>query len=206
VALLIAGILFVLYPAVRPFSDEASLAGAGAFASTGWLLAHSMAIVAFTLLPVGLLGLHRSLQDTISERQGYWALVLSLLGAGLTLPFYGAETYGLQVIGQEAIRQQNAELLDMAAAVRSGPGLVIFLIGLLLLAVAGLLAAIAIWRSGILPKWSGIPFAIGLLMYIPQFFLQQPLRVAHGLLVALGCLWIAGVLWKRNERDLTGAG
>jgi di/tricarboxylate transporter len=55
-ALVVAGILFVLYPAIRPFSNEASLQGAAAFASTEWLVAHVLAIVAFTLLPLGLLG------------------------------------------------------------------------------------------------------------------------------------------------------
>jgi hypothetical protein len=151
-----------LYPALRPFSDEASLEGAAAFASTGWLVAHMLAVVAFTLL------------------------------------FYGAETFGLQAIGQEAVRQQNVALLDLAAAVRSGVGLVIFVVGLLLLAVAGVLAAVAIWKSGIHLKWSGFPFAIGILLYIPQFFWTQPLRVAQGLLVAIGCIWIAAVLWRRQ--------
>lgn len=34
----ISAILFVLYPAIRPFSDEASLQGAAAFASTEWMV------------------------------------------------------------------------------------------------------------------------------------------------------------------------
>jgi hypothetical protein len=34
VSLAVAGILFVLYPLLRPFSDESSLQGAQAFAST----------------------------------------------------------------------------------------------------------------------------------------------------------------------------
>jgi hypothetical protein len=50
------------------------------------------------------------------------------------------------------------------------------------------MTAAAIWRSGIYSKWSGVPFVIGMAMYIPQFFGTQLLRVAHGLLVAVGCL------------------
>ena len=53
------------------------------------------------------------------------------------------------------------------------------------------LVAIAVWRSGTLSRWSGIPFALGFVLYLPQFFGTQPIRVAHGLLVALGCIWVA---------------
>ena len=59
------------------------------------------------------------------------------------------------------------------------------------LAVGTILIAIAIWQSGTLSRWSGIPFALGFVLYLPQFLGSQPIRVAHGLLVALGCIWIA---------------
>jgi succinate dehydrogenase hydrophobic anchor subunit len=199
-ALAIAGILFVLYPALRPFSDEVSLQGAAAFASTRWLAAHMLAIVAFTLIPLGLLGLYSSLRETAAERPGYWALVLSMIGIGFTLPFYGGEAYGLHAIGQEAIAQQSAALLSMAGVVRSGAGLLLFIAGLLLLAAGAILAAAAIWKSATYSKWSGIPFAVGIALYLPQFFGTQPLRVTHGLLVAIGCLWIAVGLWHHDRR------
>jgi hypothetical protein len=198
-ALVIAGIFFVLYPALRPFSDEVSLQGAAAFGSPYWLLAHMLAMVAFTFLPLGLLGLYNTLRDTTTERAGYWALVLSMIGVGFTLPFYGGEANGLHAIGQEALRQQNADILRLAGVIRSGPGLIMFLVGLLLLAIAAIIAAVAIWRSGTYQKWSGVPFAVGFALYIPQFFGTQPLRVAHGLLLAFGCVWIAVVLWRQSK-------
>ena len=71
-ALAISGIFFLLYPALRPFSDETSLEGAKAFASNRWLAAHMLAMVAFTLLPVGLLGLH----DSLSEPHSAWYMPL----------------------------------------------------------------------------------------------------------------------------------
>ncbi|WP_429260402.1 hypothetical protein [Paraburkholderia sp. GAS334] len=196
--MVISGLLFVLYPAIRPFSDESSLRGAAAFASGQWLIAHMLAMVAFTLLPLGLLELHRSLQRTAVERGAYWAVVLSLLGTGLTLPFYGGEAYGLHAIGQQAVIQQSVAVLSLATVVRSGPGLAMFLVGLLLLAVAAIIAATTIWRSVIYPRWSGVPLAVGLALYIPQFFGTQPLRVTHGLLVAIGCWWIAAGIWSRG--------
>jgi hypothetical protein len=45
----VAGVCFLLYPAIRPFADEDSLAGAEAFASGAWVIAHLLAVLAFIL-------------------------------------------------------------------------------------------------------------------------------------------------------------
>jgi hypothetical protein len=65
--LLLAGVCFALYPALRPFSDEKSLDGARAFASTRWLLARSLGIAAFILLAVGLFAVYEHIQDTMAR-------------------------------------------------------------------------------------------------------------------------------------------
>lgn len=203
-ALGLAGILFVLYPAIRPFSDEKSLQGAAAFASTEWLVAHILGMLGFTLIGLGLLGLHITLRETRGERLAFGAVVVGWLGIGLTLPYYGGEAFGLHAIGQEALRQHNATLVALADVVRGGPQEVMFGVGLLLIAVSAIMVAIAIWRSGVLPRWSGVPFALAFALYIPQFFGNQPIRVAHGLLVAIGCLWIAASMWRKsNARTLS---
>lgn len=198
-SLAVSGILFVLYPAIRPFSDESSLQGALAFASFSWVLAHSLAMLAFVLLTLGLLGLSLRLQATTVAHRAIPALVLSWIGVGLTLPYYGAETFGLHAIGQEALKQQNPALLSLVSSVRWEQGIVFILVGLLLLAIGTLLFAIAVWRSGGLPRWSGIPLAIGFALYIPQFSMPQFIRVGHGLFLMLACLLLAWSMSKRNR-------
>lgn len=200
-SLALSGILFILYPAVRPFSDEKSLLGAQAFASSAWILAHLFAMLAFILLALGLLGLSIALQQASIERLALAGLAVTWLGVGLLLPFYGAEAFGLHAIGQQAVAQHNAGLLSLANDVRTGPGLTIFLIGLILLAIGAIIAAAAIWRSRTLSRWSGVPLAVGLALYIPQFFGTQPIRVAHGVLVAAGCLWVAAGLWQLRHNS-----
>lgn len=191
-SLAIAGICFALYPAIRPFSDEASLQGAEAFASSSWLLAHSLAMIGFILLILGLLGLYGQLRQTAVERIGITALVVTWIGVGLTLPYYGAETFALHAVGQEAARQSNVELLvTLTDSIRFGEGIWFFGIGLIAIAVGTVLFAIAVWGSGILNKWSGIPLAVGFMLFIPQFFTPQPVRVSHGLLIMVGCLLMA---------------
>lgn len=193
----IAGVLFVLYPAIRPFSDETTLQGAAAFASSAWILAHTLAMVGFTLVMLGLLGLYFALRKTAVEGTAFWGLAVGLSAIGLLLPFYGAEAFGLHAIGQEALRQHSVVLVGLAGVVRSGPELIMFLVGLLLLAASAIMTAVTIWKSGTLAKWSGVPFALGFALYIPQFFGNQPIRVLHGLLVTIGCWWIGLVMWQQ---------
>lgn len=190
-ALVLAGVSFLLYPAVRPFSDEASLQGAAAFASQSWLLAHTLAMAGFITLALGLLGLWMQLRGTAAGLLAGVALLLSWVGTGLTLPYYGVETFGLYAVGQEALRRQDAAVLALADAIRWQEGLWFILAGLLSLAVAAVALAAAVWRSGVLPKWIGIPLAAGLVLFLPQFFTPQAARVGHGLLMLVGCLLLA---------------
>ena len=95
-----AGVLFVFYPAIRPYSDETSLEGAAAFASNAWIVAHVLAMLAFVLVALGLLALYRTLQDTPAEGLAFLTLITTWIGVGLTLPYYGAEAFGLHAVGQ----------------------------------------------------------------------------------------------------------
>lgn len=59
VALAVSGVLFLLYPATRPYEDESTLEGAtAAMSSNAWVAAHLFGIVGFVLLSLGLLALY----------------------------------------------------------------------------------------------------------------------------------------------------
>lgn len=201
IGLAAAGVLFILYPAIRPFTDEKTLQGAEAFASSAWTVAHVMGMLGFIGLALGLLALLLSELGAPTTRLACWAVVTGWIGAGLTLTYYGAEVYGLRVVGRQALTDQDTSLLAMADQIRLGPGAVLFGTGLVLLAVAGVFAAVAIWRSGTLPRWSGVLLAAGLVLYTPQYWGNQPVRIAHGVLLAAGCLWLAVGLWRRARAN-----
>ena len=190
-AFVVAGVLFVLYPALRPFSSEVGLEGAAAFGSTAWIVAHSFAIAGFVLVVLGLFGIYLRLQSTGAESLALIGLALSWIGIGLVLPFYGAEVFGLHAIGQEALQENNGAVTALASSVRGEPGIVFILTGLVLLGIGTILLAVAVWRSGLFAKWAAIPLAVGFALYIPQYTAPQYLRVAHGLLITVACLVIA---------------
>lgn len=190
-SLMIAGILFFLYPVIRPFSSEETMEGASAFASAGWLTAHIMAFLAFVLLMPGLLGIVNGLKKSKNSRRLWSGLYLGLLGIGFTLPYYGMETFALNAIGKAALRENQLELVHLANEMRWGAGLYLIMGGLLLLAVGTILIASVIWKSGTFSKWSGILLALAFLLYLPQYMGTQPFRIAHGMLAAAACIWLA---------------
>ena len=190
--------MFLLYPAVRPWHDETTAEGALASMSSGaWVASHFFAMLGFIAVPLGLLVLRTTLAASPGARLASAALVTTWIGAGLTLPYYGAEDFGLH----GAARSDVPDLLGVADAVRYSPlAITIFGIGLIALAAGAILAAVAIWRSGVLPPGSGVLFATGFALFLPQFYLPAGARIAHGVLLAAGCVWLAVALWRKPIR------
>src|SRR5918912_1229512 len=162
-ALAAAGILFFLYPALRPWADETTAAGAlHAMSSPWWVATHLFAMIGFILVPLAVLIVNRT------------AGVIMWIGAGLTLPYYGAEDFALSTIAGKVAAGQPLDLLDLADSIRYHPAAITtFLIGLLLLGVGAIWAAVATWRSQVLPRWSAVAFAAGFALFIPQFWFGE---------------------------------
>ncbi len=194
-SLAIAGVMFVLYPAVRPWEDESTAAGAHAAMSSGaWVASHLFAIIGFILVPLGLLALWGLVSATRAERVAFVAAVMGWIGAGLTLPYYGAEDFGLYAVAVEA---GQADLLAIVDGFRFNPvAATLFGGGLLVLAVSGILAAIGVWRSGTVSRYAGVLFAVGFVLFLPQFFTPAAVRIAHGVLLGIGLVWLAIAMWR----------
>jgi hypothetical protein len=80
-----------------------------------------------------------------------------------------------------------------------------FGVGLVLLAVGAVLAAVAVWRSDVLPRSAGVLFALGFALFLPQFYLPAAARIGHGVIVAAGCFWLAFALWRVDLRTVEAA-
>jgi hypothetical protein len=159
-------------------------------------------MVGFILVALGLLGLWNAVRRTRAERLALAAVVTTWIGVGLTLPYYGAEDFGLNAIARKAAEGQVSDLLGLVEAVRFSPvPITTFGLGLLLLAAGAVLAAVAIGRSGVLARSSGILFAAGFVLFLPQFFTPPAVRIAHGVLVAAGSIWLAVALWRASGAE-----
>jgi hypothetical protein len=218
VALVAAGLSFLLFPVLRPWPDEtvATAELATAFASDRWVVAHLLGILGLALLAPALLGLRAVLAqadpaadgDRAEARPGAgagaaaWALVTAWTGSGLAALYFGAEIFGIRTIAEAALRDGgDLGLLADVEVLRMQPWAVtVFVAGLILLAVSGALVAVALWRAGTGARWAGVPLAIGLVLLLPQFFGGPELRIMHGVLVAAGCVLVAAVTRSRTVR------
>ncbi|MBG6096471.1 hypothetical protein [Nocardioides luteus] len=200
IALAIAGVLFAVYEAAAPRTDQTTLDGAASWTTAGWSIAHISAIVGLVLIPLGYGAIRGFLEGTPHERTAFLAATTGYIGSGLTISYYGAEVYGLKAIGQRAVADGDASLTDVGNDFRLDPtAMTVFAIGLLLIAVAAVLVAIAVWRSGSLPRWSAVPLAALLVTMLPQYFLPHALRIAWGGLVAAAALWLGLALWRAGR-------
>jgi hypothetical protein len=206
-ALAAAGPLFVLYPAVRPWHDESTLTGATAsMSSNAWVAAHLFAMLGLVLVPLGLLGVRGLLEPTPGNALARAATATAWAGAGLTLPYYGAEDFALHAIARSAAAGRGTDLLGLVHDIRFNPVMTTMAgAGLLLLGLAGILTSAAIWRAGTLPRWSGVLFAVGLLLFVPQFYLPEWARIAHGALLGISLIWLASALWRASRRTQPAA-
>ncbi|SDL62050.1 hypothetical protein SAMN05216298_4552 [Glycomyces sambucus] len=197
VAFGLAGVLFVLYEAVAPRADQTTLEGAESWTTAGWAVAHLAAIVALILFPLAYGALRGHLEGTRNEKTAFLAATTGYIGSALTISYYGAEVYGLRAIGERAVADGDATLTEVADAFRlDSVAMSVFAIGLVLIAVAAVIAAVAVWRSGTLNRWSGVPFAALMATFLPQFFLPHAGRIAWGALVAVAALWLAAEMWR----------
>lgn len=191
VVLLVAtGIFFAAYSVLRPYSSEIGLAAADAFASPLWVAAHVSAMIGFVALALAV----RSLGAGAGAEVAIW------VGAGLVLPYYGAETFALNVLGSQAQNSGDYSLMELAEPIRYGPTqTVMFGAGLLAIAVG----AIVLARG--LGTWQAWVFAAGFVVFLPQFFAPPWVRIAHGLLILVGAVALAASTYRQEMSTTTGA-
>src|SRR5258707_727160 len=83
--LALGGIMFVLYPAVRPWHDESTVDGAAASMQSGaWVAAHLFGMLGFILVSLGVLAVRDVLAGTRAHGVAGAAVVATWLGTGLT--------------------------------------------------------------------------------------------------------------------------
>ncbi|SFO01361.1 hypothetical protein SAMN05216207_102724 [Pseudonocardia ammonioxydans] len=194
-ALGVAGVAFAAFPVLRPYVD-----GPQVWAHPLWVPAHLLGALGFALLVPGFAAVWARLRGTPGEGPAWAALLLAGAGAALVLPYFGAESYGLAALsgpGSEAV----------AEAIRMGPyAISTFGLGLLAVAAAGVAVLVAARRGGGgVPVTGAAVVAAGLVLYLPQFFGTPPLRIAHGVLLGVGCLLLAAGL-RRSAVDVRHAG
>jgi len=160
-------------------------------ASDRWIVAHLCGAAAIALWPFAAALLAHLLPAGRAARA---AVVTGGAGAALVLPYFGAEIFAIHELAGRATATWDPAFLDAITDIRLQPvAATMFGTGLLLLAASGVLVAVAWWHAQDgARRWAAVPLAAALVLFLPQFFAGEPLRVAHGALAALGAWLLAG--------------
>jgi hypothetical protein len=150
-----------------------------------------------------------------SGRLGLVAMVTTVLGTALFLPAMGVSTYATPQEGQaylagiEEFSELPSSFADTVFALTS-------LLVIVLLFVGNVLLGIAVWRSGVLPRWAGALWAAAAVLMYPLGIVyavvilgvqSTPRTVLVGaLLLVIGGGWIAFSALRRPSTETVGAG
>jgi hypothetical protein len=201
-ALTTSALLFAVFPLVRPFfrldvfSPTLAEVASGPLASPPWVAAHLLLTLAFALLPLGLIAIATALAETPAARRARRGTLVGVVGIGLVLPAVGVETYAMPVLGRLYLDGVTGVAPALAWMYR-GPMTLVMLVGLLLLALGAVDLARAAWRSGLLPRGGAVALAVGLALWLP--LLPRSVRVADGLLIGIGGVWLGWALWRKGR-------
>ncbi|GAA4919509.1 hypothetical protein [Nesterenkonia rhizosphaerae] len=186
---ILAGLAFAAFPLLRPWGDKEAdgdgtvntEAMAEAFADPLWVISHVSGMAGWALLAAAVIAAHTVHLST---------KLLFTLGIAALLPFYGAETFGLHILGAAAQERDDLTLVTLEGSLRAEPtALALFGTGLLVAAVATILLARDTWASASI-RWTGLPLAVLIALYLPQFFAPENLRITHGIMLGAACaLW-----------------
>jgi hypothetical protein len=164
--------------------DNQAIVSSGYFVSD--LVGNGLAL---TLLIFGVVALYAYLANTSVRALALGAMVLSIFGIALQLTQLGVFAYTIPALSRSFLNghQESIRILDYIFA---GPFRIIVTLALLLYLAGFILWGVAIWRSGVLPKWAGVLVALHapLLIFGPVSVVG-PLVGAVSALVGGG--WIA---------------
>ena len=192
------GIVSVLPPGVfiNPAVDPAGFARASSTVGLG----NMIGIVSLVLLLIGVQSLYSILVEGSAGRWALSGMILTIVGVGLFLPFAGIFAFVAPIAGR-AYLNGNANAIKIIAdsvAVSSA----FFFAGLagLFSVIGSILFGIAIWQSQRLPKWSGVPFFLAILLsFLSAPFFSFILGFLGGVLLLTSGVWIAAsVLGSKN--------
>ena len=143
---------------------------------------------------------------------GLWAMVIAVFGQALFLLIGGVSTFASPEEGQ-AILAGMEEIDNLPTSLASSAQTATFGVSVVLGLVGNVLLGVAVWRSGILPKWAGALWAFApILMYI--FGIAYALTIganatpptvpAGAVLIVISGAWIAWSVLIRPAAERVG--
>lgn len=170
--------------------------------TTSYLAQHLLGSILGTILAIfGVIALAAYLANSRVGRLALWAMVLSVAGNCLTLTIFGFSTIVSPVIGQLYLDGQPGVMEVNEAILNSTVFFLLVIPGLLLYLMGAILLGVAVWRSGVLPKWAGALYAPTGLLIAAGVAIGESQTLGSALLVVAGG-WIAWTVTREPSSQL----
>lgn len=153
-------------------------------------------LIGYVLPFIGFWGLYALLQDQKNESIAFWGFMLSVWGTALALPTLGITAFAGPLAASSYLAG-NANAAQWIVDAVTGDGFAVGITAALSYTVGPALLGIAVWRSGTLPKWAGLLFALHGPCLSFGFGMYPILIVGWVLLIVSGS-WIAIRHWRES--------
>ena len=162
---------------------------AQAVTASNYFLAQVLTIFAYILPYFGFWALYAYLASIEQvERIAFWGFMSSIIGTSLALATLGIFSFVSPQIAQRYLQGDN-NLPEIITLIATGQPVMINLLGGTIYLIGTGLLGVAIWRSGILPKWAGLLVGLHGLFLVFGFMLFPLLFLSWIFLLSAG-LWI----------------
>jgi len=183
---------------INPAVDAAGFAQAAN--SVG--LANLIGIVSLILLLFGFQALHAFLERSSVDRRAFVGMIVSVIGVGLFLPFLGIIAFAAPFAGRLYLGGdlQAVSIISEATGI-SNPAALAFGGDSVSFSVLGsILFAMSIWRSGKLPKWSALAYAIAAPLNWTPHYMPALWLIGGALLFGAG-IGITRGIWNTLKEE-----
>ena len=191
------GALFLRKCTVLPGNDV--LDWAQMETSSSYLTAQYIYILAYVIPFLGFWALYMYLSQQHLEKLAFWGLMGTILGTALPLTTLGVFSFASPAIG-DLYLQGNTQASQIITEIAFGPSMALAGLPGAFLYVGGCIAfGVAIWRSGVIPKWSGVLLALHGLFIAFGFGMPALLVLSWVFLVICG-IWVISNIQKANAK------
>ncbi|HEX2742184.1 MAG TPA: hypothetical protein VHM69_17225 [Rubrobacter sp.] len=179
----------------------------------GYVLKHLLlSVLGIVFVIFGTFALGAYLTRSRAGRMGLWAMVIAIFGHALFLTIGGVSTFSAPWEGQIVLSGME-EINELPSILANTLQTATFGVSILLGFVGNVLLGVAVWRSGILPKWAGALWAAApVLMYVFGLVYAMtigaqatpPTVPAGAVLLAIGGAWMAWSVLSRPSAATVG--
>ena len=205
-ALAISSLFILLAQSIRPslFNAQTNPFDLSlALTSNSYLFAQILFLLAFPLFSTAAISIYKLLSYSRDHRPAFAAMVLSVIGVGLSMPDLGINAVVLPLIGKIYLGGE-ASALSLFLAMQNFPQLLILKFGGYLLVVGISIFSWVIWRNESLSRLGAMFYLVGWILFVvANDYLSTAGLFSIGLLVAMGGIALARSLWIQAPLQFT---